>query len=111
MCLAGTRLRLGINSGIGKVTAVQLALKGATVIGSVRTIEKAEFVKSVNPYMKGKIIPLELDLSSLASVRRFVDAFLSLDLPTLDILILNAAVMITPAVLSEDGFELQFATK
>ncbi|KAK1264863.1 hypothetical protein QJS04_geneDACA011214 [Acorus gramineus] len=52
---------------------------------------------------------LKLDLSSLKSVRAFVDEFLALDLP-LNMLINNAGVMFCPYQLSEDKIELQFAT-
>jgi NAD(P)-dependent dehydrogenase (short-subunit alcohol dehydrogenase family) len=51
-----------------------------------------------------------LDLASLASVADFA-ARLNAQLPRLDILINNAAVMMTPQRLSTpDGFELQFGT-
>ncbi|KAF2317158.1 hypothetical protein GH714_012975 [Hevea brasiliensis] len=52
---------------------------------------------------------MELDLSSLASVRKFAADFKSLDLP-LNILINNAGIMATPFMLSKDNMELQFAT-
>jgi WW domain-containing oxidoreductase len=99
----------GINTGIGKVTAVQLALKGATVIGTVRSLEKGDFTNEVNRYAKGKIIPMVLELSSLGSVQNFVDTFKKNypELP-IDVMILNAAVMITPPELTADGVELQF---
>jgi NAD(P)-dependent dehydrogenase (short-subunit alcohol dehydrogenase family) len=54
----------GINSGIGKVTALQLALRGATVIGTVRTEAKGMFTNDLNKsrHMRGRIIPMILDL-------------------------------------------------
>ncbi|VAH96265.1 unnamed protein product [Triticum turgidum subsp. durum] len=52
---------------------------------------------------------MELDLSSLASVRKFADDFAARGLP-LNILINNAGVMATPFSLSKDGIEMQFAT-
>src|SRR5207237_4885646 len=50
-----------------------------------------------------------VDLASLASVRRFVEAYLS-DRRPLHLLINNAGVMATPLSYTEDGFELQFGT-
>eukprot|EP01129_Flabellula_baltica_P006245 TRINITY_DN231_c0_g1_i2.p1 TRINITY_DN231_c0_g1~~TRINITY_DN231_c0_g1_i2.p1 ORF type:complete len:276 (+),score=66.10 TRINITY_DN231_c0_g1_i2:467-1294(+) len=49
-----------------------------------------------------------LELSSLESVKRFVKAYKESDL-ALDVLILNAGVMMCPYQLSEDGIELQMA--
>jgi NAD(P)-dependent dehydrogenase (short-subunit alcohol dehydrogenase family) len=52
---------------------------------------------------------MHLDLSSLTSVRRFVDDFESLNLP-LNILINNAGKYAHKHALSEDGVEMTFAT-
>uniref|UniRef100_J3N0C1 Uncharacterized protein n=2 Tax=Oryza brachyantha TaxID=4533 RepID=J3N0C1_ORYBR len=52
---------------------------------------------------------MELDLSSMDSVRAFASDFAAKGLP-LNILINNAGVMATPFSLSKDGIELQFAT-
>lgn len=56
--------------------------------------------------------PLKLDLSSQKAVREAAAEVLSWkDVPTIDILVSNAAVMNIPErTLSEDGIELQFAT-
>nr|CAD1839768.1 unnamed protein product [Ananas comosus var. bracteatus] len=67
---------------------------------------KELLVKS-NP--KAHVDVLQLDLSSLKSVRAFADKFISMNLP-LNILINNAGVMFCPYQLSEDGIEMQFAT-
>ncbi|XP_045821039.1 short-chain dehydrogenase TIC 32, chloroplastic-like isoform X2 [Trifolium pratense] len=56
-----------------------------------------------------KIDVMELDLSSLESVKKFASEFKSSDLP-LNILINNAGVMACPFTLSKDNIELQFAT-
>ncbi|XP_066339782.1 short-chain dehydrogenase TIC 32, chloroplastic-like isoform X3 [Miscanthus floridulus] len=56
-----------------------------------------------------RIDVLELDLSSIASVRRFASEFGSLNLP-LNILINNAGVMTRNCTRSCDGLELHFAT-
>lgn len=66
---------------------------------------------------KGRVVPdgvkvLPLELSSLNSVREFADAVKQeLGEKKIDVLILNAAIRATdPSELSEDGFQLTFAT-
>ncbi|MCD7461701.1 hypothetical protein HAX54_046835 [Datura stramonium] len=56
-----------------------------------------------------KVDTMELDLSSLASVKKFASDFKSSGRP-LNILINNAGIMATPFMLSKDNIELQFAT-
>lgn len=50
---------------------------------------------------------MELDLASLASIRKFVMNFKKKGL-SLHILVNNAGIMIPPYSKTEDGFELQF---
>jgi NAD(P)-dependent dehydrogenase (short-subunit alcohol dehydrogenase family) len=101
----------GANSGIGKETAKQLALKNAIVILAVRNIESGQHV--VNEILQeapGTAIEvMQLDLSSLASVQAFAASFLSRH-KKLDILVNNAGVMVPPYGKTEDGFELQMGT-
>ncbi|TXG71005.1 hypothetical protein EZV62_005940 [Acer yangbiense] len=52
---------------------------------------------------------MELDLSYMAYVRKFVSDFIARGLP-LNILINNAGIMAPPFTLSKDNIELQFAT-
>ena len=52
---------------------------------------------------------MQLDVSSLQSVRDFADAYLSTGRP-LHVLICNAGMMMGPKRESVDGFDLQFAT-
>ncbi|KAL9462808.1 hypothetical protein AB3S75_000752 [Citrus x aurantiifolia] len=56
-----------------------------------------------------KVDVMELDLSSLASVRKFASDFTARALP-LNILINNAGICGTPFMLSKDNIELHFAT-
>jgi NAD(P)-dependent dehydrogenase (short-subunit alcohol dehydrogenase family) len=57
--------------------------------------------------MRGSVEIMELDLASLASVRRFAEAFLAKH-NRLDGLVNNAGVMHTPEGRTEDGLETQF---
>nr|URX65639.1 putative short-chain dehydrogenase [Euphorbia peplus] len=52
---------------------------------------------------------MHLDLSSMASVRKFASAYISSGRP-LNILINNAGIAFVPFTLSEDNIELHFAT-
>ncbi|URD82873.1 PPR repeat [Musa troglodytarum] len=98
-------------SGIGAETARVFALRGAHVIIAARNMEAATDAKQLilKTIPSARVDLLELDLSSLKSVRAFSDKFLSMDLP-LNVLINNAGVMFCPHQLSEDGTEMQFAT-
>ena len=81
----------GGNSGIGKDTAVALAMRGARVIIACRDVDKAE--KAVRE-IKFKshslnVLHMGLDLANLRSVREFCKSFLQRE-KRLDILINNA---------------------
>ncbi|CAN1267460.1 Short-chain dehydrogenase TIC 32, chloroplastic [Linum perenne] len=106
-----TAIVTGASSGIGAETARVLALRGVSVIMGVRSMESAKRVKEeiVKEIPSAKIDAMELDLSSLASVRKFASAFNSSG-RRLNLLINNAGVMATPFTLSKDNIELQFAT-
>eukprot|EP01062_Namystynia_karyoxenos_P081800 TRINITY_DN906_c0_g2_i1.p1 TRINITY_DN906_c0_g2~~TRINITY_DN906_c0_g2_i1.p1 ORF type:complete len:296 (+),score=77.52 TRINITY_DN906_c0_g2_i1:416-1303(+) len=54
------------------------------------------------------VVPLQLDLASFQSVRRFAAA-LSKQVDKIDTLILNAGILLAPPGLSEDGIEIHFA--
>ncbi|XP_057952837.1 short-chain dehydrogenase TIC 32, chloroplastic-like isoform X2 [Malania oleifera] len=106
-----TAIVTGATSGIGAETARVLALRGVHVIMGVRRMTAASDVKEaiVKEIPNAKIEALELDLSSLASVRKFASDFNSLGVP-LNILINNAGIMGIPFTLSKDNIEMQFAT-
>lgn len=106
-----TAVVTGANSGLGAVTALELARKGAHVVLAVRTTSKGETAaKEMRDAVPGARVEVrELDLSSLESVRAFAASFTSAT-PTLDLLINNAGIMMTPPSQTADGFELQFGT-
>ncbi|CAN5146908.1 oxidoreductase [soil metagenome] len=92
----------GANSGLGEVTARELARVGATVILAVRTTSKGEAAAAGMP---GNVEVRALDLSSLASVRAFADT-----VDQVDVLINNAGIMAVPYAETADGFESQIGT-
>ena len=104
-----TALITGANSGLGLETARALAAKGARVVMACRNQSKAEAACQKLTLGGGEeLIPLELDLADLASVRRGATEVAE-RWGGLDLLINNAGVMAPPRQLSAQGFELQFA--
>lgn len=68
---------IGASSGIGSETTRVLALRGVHVIMGVRNIAAGENVKEaiVKNVPTAKIDAVELDLSSLSSVKKFASDF------------------------------------
>jgi NAD(P)-dependent dehydrogenase (short-subunit alcohol dehydrogenase family) len=98
----------GCSAGIGVEAAHALAETGATLYLTARNLAKAE--KALGDLVKSdRVHLLELDLNSLASVRRTVEEFSSKE-QKLNVLIANAGVMAPPEGRTEDGFETQFGT-
>jgi NAD(P)-dependent dehydrogenase (short-subunit alcohol dehydrogenase family) len=101
----------GTTHGIGRVASRELARAGRTVVMLCRNVTAAEAVR-------GEIIALlpsatvrvvHCDLASLASVREAA-AIVRRDHPRIDLLINNAGMVSTRHRMSEDGFELTFAS-
>jgi NAD(P)-dependent dehydrogenase (short-subunit alcohol dehydrogenase family) len=111
--LAGKRIIItGANSGIGYHAALKLARKGAQVVLACRNPQRGqEALARLNTDSPSAHTRLAiLDLSSLASVRKFAEDELAQHLP-LHILINNAGVMAPPKRLqTAEGLELQFGT-
>jgi NAD(P)-dependent dehydrogenase (short-subunit alcohol dehydrogenase family) len=101
----------GANSGLGLVTARELARAGARVVMACRNLDKGHSaVEAIRADAPDAEVQLdELDLASLASVRDFAERFRATH-DGLDLLINNAGVMGTPRRRTADGFELQFGT-
>jgi NAD(P)-dependent dehydrogenase (short-subunit alcohol dehydrogenase family) len=101
----------GANSGIGLVTARELARAGASVVLACRNLDKGRrALGECEAQVPGARLELEeLDLANLASVREFAERVRS-GHERLDLLINNAGVMATPRRSTADGFELQFGT-
>lgn len=98
----------GANSGIGLVTARELARVGARVVLAVRDPKRgAEAAASITAgSTKGSVEVRQLDLADLSSIRRFADEWTG----DIDVLVNNAGVMIPPHGETKDGFETQFGT-
>jgi NAD(P)-dependent dehydrogenase (short-subunit alcohol dehydrogenase family) len=92
----------GSNSGLGAITARELARNGAKIVMAVRNTSKGEAAAREIP---GEVEVRRLDLQDLSSVRQFADG-----IGTADILINNAGVMAVPYAETVDGFESQIGT-
>jgi NAD(P)-dependent dehydrogenase (short-subunit alcohol dehydrogenase family) len=101
----------GCNTGIGYQTVQELVKMGATVVMACRTPSKAiqareEILRRCGAKVSPtKLIVLELDLNSFASVRSCVDAFKQLKFP-LHGLINNAGLMTAERMVTPDGLEM-----
>ena len=95
----------GGNSGLGYETMRVLALRGAHVICTARTLEKAE---KACASVEGKTTPVVMELTDYASVTRCTEAIKAIS-PTIDILICNAGIMQLPELEVVNGVEKQFA--
>ncbi|MBK8259520.1 MAG: SDR family oxidoreductase [Polyangiaceae bacterium] len=98
----------GANTGIGRVTAVTLAKRGATLTLAGRSLSRTEPVLEEIRSAGGKASFLELDLGDLTAVARSAKTFLNSGVP-LHVLVNNAGIA-GQRGLTKDGFELTFGT-
>ena len=107
----------GANSGLGFETARRLLLAGMRVVCACRSavkgnaaVEQLLALTSERPEPRSDdVFFMELDVSSLVSVRDFAKAYEAKALP-LHVLLCNAGIMMGPHRSSIDGIELQLAT-
>jgi len=105
--LAGrTVLITGATSGIGLEAMRVLAMRGAHVLGTGRTLEKAA---AACAGVTGRTTPLALELTDFPSVVACAKAVQALGVP-LDALICNAGIMALPQLEQVYGLEKQFVT-
>ncbi len=97
-----TAIVTGANSGLGLVTARELARVGAKVIVAVRNLDKGNTAAAG---ITGDVEVRRLDLQDLASVREFTDG-----VDGADVLVNNAGIMAVPYAQTVDGFESQIGT-
>jgi NAD(P)-dependent dehydrogenase (short-subunit alcohol dehydrogenase family) len=98
-----TALVTGCNSGIGYETMRVLALRGAHVIGTARTVEKGQ---EACASIEGRCTPVVLELTDFDSVVGCANQVDAMDVP-LDILICNAGVLYQEHR-EKNGLELHF---
>ncbi|MGW7518928.1 oxidoreductase [Streptomyces sp. NPDC054796] len=97
----------GANSGLGYVTARELARRGARVVMACRDVRRGQEARGrlqmEVPEAAAEF--RELDLADLSSVRAFTE---SLPCARVDLLVNNAGLMAVPYARTADGFETQF---
>lgn len=98
----------GANTGIGRVTAVELAKGGAHVLLACRSEERTRPVLDEIQQAGHRAEFLALDLADLASVRAAAAAFLQRD-QSLSVLVNNAGLAGAHGT-TKDGFEIAFGT-
>ena len=104
--LAGrTALVTGGTSGLGLETSRVLALRGAHVLVTGRTLEKAKAACATLP---GRTTPIELELERWGTVAAAADLVRTLGMP-IDMLVCNAGIMALPKLEQVGGLEKQFA--
>jgi NAD(P)-dependent dehydrogenase (short-subunit alcohol dehydrogenase family) len=102
-----TFLVTGCTSGLGLETLRVLALRGASVLGTARTVEKAS--AACDAAGAGRAVPLACELSDPASVRGCVAEVRRRGV-RLDAIVCNAGIMALPRPERAFGIELQLFT-
>lgn len=100
----------GTSSGVGIETARALSVTGATLFLTARNVKKAQDILAeiLEPH---RVTLIEMDNTSLDSVRAGAKAILEKSNGQVNILINNAAVMAVPDLrFTRDGYEMQFGT-
>ncbi|MDO5712635.1 MAG: oxidoreductase [Micrococcales bacterium] len=95
----------GASSGIGLITARELARAGAYVVMACRNLEKANAARQTVPGGDNHSEVRHLDLADLDSVRAFAE---SISDWRIDTLVNNAGLMATPDARTVQGHEMQF---
>ena len=103
----------GGNSGLGKQSILQFSKHGPKEIwlgarSESKAQEAIDEIKAQVPNAPPMRF-LEMDLTSLASIRQASKTFLQHS-DRLDILLLNAGIMAVPEGTTKDGYEIQFGT-
>jgi NAD(P)-dependent dehydrogenase (short-subunit alcohol dehydrogenase family) len=109
--LAGkTFIITGANTGIGKITAKELARQGAHVIVACRSKAKTDPVIEEIKRVTGndKVEFVALDLGDLASVRKCAEELVARNVPFHGLV--NNAGLAGQRGLTKDGFEITFGT-
>lgn len=100
----------GANRGIGRAATKEIAKLGAKIYMACRSVDSSNKVKEelISETKNENIFVIELDLSSVQSIKNFAEAFLKEE-TKLDVLINNAGIMSQSKKLNEKNVEMTFA--
>jgi NAD(P)-dependent dehydrogenase (short-subunit alcohol dehydrogenase family) len=101
----------GASSGIGRHFALRLAAEGAHVAAAARRVELLETLSDQVIRAGGTLVPIQMDVSSVDSIRKGVDAA-EKALGTIGILVNNAGIGHQSRVtdVTEEDFDRVFST-
>ncbi|MBI4883415.1 MAG: SDR family oxidoreductase [Actinobacteria bacterium] len=89
---SGVAVVTGANSGIGRATAIQLAVQGFTVYGTVRDVARAEKLADMAAGAGAEVNLIELDVASDESVAAGFADILNDTNGVIDVLVNNAGI-------------------
>lgn len=101
----------GASSGIGRHFARRLAAEGAHVVAAARRAALLDSLAREASGMDGKLVPVEMDVGSLTSIRKGIDAA-ERALGPVEILVNNAGIAHQARVVdvTEEDFDRVFST-
>lgn len=101
----------GANRGMGKETARELARMGAQVVLACRSkgLGESAAAEIANSTGNSRVMAMQVDLSSQASVHAFASDFLE-RFDKLDVLVNNAAASLATREITSEGFERHWET-
>ncbi|XP_055609932.1 retinol dehydrogenase 12-like isoform X1 [Uranotaenia lowii] len=99
----------GANTGLGYEATKSLTARQATTIMACRNLSKAnEAISRIRQETRnGELIPMELDLSSFDSIKKFASE-IKTKYPHFDCLINNAGLATDERQFTKEGFEIHF---
>jgi dehydrogenase/reductase SDR family protein 12 len=99
----------GATGGLGRATTLRAVAKGATVLAVGRNVAGLESLRSEAGAMKGSVVPVVCDLSSMSAVSSLPD-HPQLQGVGLDVLVNNVGLLMRDFGTTEEGLEISYAT-
>ncbi|MFP4333981.1 MAG: SDR family NAD(P)-dependent oxidoreductase [Wenzhouxiangella sp.] len=105
---AQTWLVTGATGGIGRAIALKANECGARVVALGRSERRLKALKA-DAAAPTRLVPLRLDLSLIEDIRR-LPAKRSVQIRSIDVLVNNVGVLLNEHQVTDEGFEVSFAT-
>lgn len=104
-----TWLVTGATGGLGRATVLRAVAKGAKVLAVGRNVAALEQLKSDTARMRGAVVPVVCDLSSMKAVAALPERPDMADI-RLDVLVNNVGLLMRDFGQTAEGFEISYAT-